>query len=96
MWSSRTSSPNYLERPTERRPSRRPDPATKLDEVQAKNQAVLDGTRSGAKMSVRAATAKLLGTLKSEKDTLPFPMPEPASRPRRTRRRSSEPERSTG
>jgi len=69
-------SPNYLSdtKPTEPKA----DPATKLNEVRAKNQAILDGNPStGAKTSVAEATAKLLSTLKNEKDTLPFPTPEP-------------------
>jgi len=70
------NSPNYLSDTKPAEP--KADPATKLGEVRAKNQALLDGNPSaGAKMSVAEATAKLLGTLKSEKDTLPFPMPEP-------------------
>src|SRR2546429_41190 len=60
----------------------RADPAAKLGEVRAKNQAVLDGNPgTGAKMSVGEATARLLGSLKTEKDTLPFPTPEPAGPP---------------
>jgi hypothetical protein len=58
------------------------DPAAKLAEVRAKNQAILDGNpATGTKMSVQHATAELLGKLKSDKDTLPFPMPEPAPPP---------------
>src|ERR1051325_4898351 len=69
-------SPNYLsETPAEPKP----DPAVKLGEVKAKNQALLDG--NGAKMSVAAATAELLGKLHSEKDRLPFPAPEPPPPP---------------
>jgi hypothetical protein len=60
----------------------KPDPAAKLAEVRAKNQAILDGNpATGTKMSVQHATAELLGKLKSDKDTLPFPMPEPAPPP---------------
>jgi hypothetical protein len=75
------NSPNYL---SDTKPAGEPkaDPATKLGEVRAKNQAILDGNpTTGTKMSVRAATAELLSKLKSEKDTLPFPMPEPAQPP---------------
>ncbi|VTU02209.1 unnamed protein product [Gemmataceae bacterium] len=67
-------SPNYLDGT---RPEPKPDPEAKLREVRARNDAVLAG--SGAKMSVPAATAELLGKLKSEKDRLPFPAPEPAA-----------------
>jgi hypothetical protein len=71
------NSPNYLSDTKPAEP--KADPAAKLSEVKAKNQAILDGNPSaGAKMSVGEATAKLLSTLKSEKDTLPFPTPEPA------------------
>jgi hypothetical protein len=70
------NSPNYLSDTKPAEP--KADPATKLGEVRAKNQAILDGNpNAGAKMSVQAATAELLGKLRSEKDTLPFPMPEP-------------------
>lgn len=51
------------------------DPTVKLDEVKARNQAALDGV--GAKMPVREAHGKLLGTLKGPNDKLPFPTPEP-------------------
>ena len=44
-------SPNYL---TETKDEPKPDPAVKLGEVKAKNQALLDG--NGAKMSMSAAT----------------------------------------
>jgi hypothetical protein len=75
-------SPNYLTEPAKPEAEPRADPAMKLAEIQAKNRAILDGNpATGTKMSVRAATAELLGKLKSEKDTLPFPMPEPAQPP---------------
>jgi hypothetical protein len=76
-------SPNYLDdtkvlpkaEPTD---EQRPDPATRLNELRAKNQAVLDGKPgTGTKMSAAEAADKLLATLKSEKDHLPFPTPEP-------------------
>lgn len=55
------------------------EPAAHLDELRAKNQAILDGKPgTGAKMSVSAATDDLLKKLKGPKDTLPFPTPEPA------------------
>lgn len=69
------NSPNYLSETKTTEP--KADPATKLGEIKAKNQALLDG-QNGAKMSVSAATAELLGKLHSEKDRLPFPAPEPA------------------
>ncbi|WP_439623476.1 hypothetical protein [Gemmata sp.] len=65
-------SPNYLDGT---RPEPKPDQEARLREVRARNDAVLAG--SGAKMSVPAATGELLGKLKSEKDRLPFPAPEP-------------------
>ena len=75
-------SPNYLAEPAKPAGEPKPDPAAKLAEVRAKNQAILDGNpATGTKMSVRHATAELLGKLKSEKDTLPFPMPEPPQPP---------------
>jgi hypothetical protein len=74
-------SPNYLNEaapPAEPKP----DPSAKLAEVRSKNQAFLDGNpATGTKLSVKAATEELLGKLKTPKDTLPFPMPEPAQPP---------------
>lgn len=70
------NSPNYL---GEAKTEPKADPAAKLAEVRAKNQALLDG--NGAKASVAAATAELLGKLKTEKDRLPFPAPEPVAPP---------------
>ena len=75
------NSPNYL---SDTKPAGEPkvDPATKLAEIKSKNQAILDGNpTTGTKMSVNAATAELLGKLKNAKDTLPFPMAEPAQPP---------------
>ncbi len=66
-------SPNYLD---ETKAEPKPDPIARLNEVKARNEAVLNGT-SGAKMPVSDATVKLLGNLKSDKDRLPFPTPEP-------------------
>lgn len=66
-------SPNYLDGS---RPEPAPDHEARLKELRARNDAVLAG--SGAKMSVPAATGELLGKLKTEKDHLPFPAPEPA------------------
>lgn len=76
-------SPNYLD-DTKASPQVAPnaepkvEPETRLRELRAKNQAVLDGKPgTGTKMSVADATNKVLATLKSEKDHLPFPTPEP-------------------
>lgn len=71
------NSPNYL---SETKAEPKVDPAARLGDVKARNQALLDGG-GGAKMSVPAATAELLGRLRSEKDRLPFPAPEPAAPP---------------
>ncbi|AWM40844.1 hypothetical protein GobsT_06020 [Gemmata obscuriglobus] len=54
----------------------KPDAATKLDEVKARNEAALNGV--GAKMSRDEARGKLLARLKGPGDTMPFPVPEPA------------------
>lgn len=76
-------SPNYLAEPKSEVKSQaeeepKPDPETRLREIQAKNQAVLDGKPgTGTTMSVGEAADKLLASLKSEKDHLPFPVPEP-------------------
>jgi hypothetical protein len=76
-------SPNYL---GETKTEPKIDPATKLDEVRSKNQATLEGKpESGGKMSLSEATDRLLATLKSEKDKLPFPTPEPAVPPPETK-----------
>jgi hypothetical protein len=67
------NSPNYL---GDAKPVTEPkaDPATRLDEIRAKNEAVLAGDKaSGAKMSVHEATEKLLAGVKGPKDKLPFP-----------------------
>jgi len=58
------------------------DPASKLAEIKAKNQAILEGRpETGTQMSVDAALEKLLNQLHSEKDTLPFPKPLPLPPP---------------
>jgi hypothetical protein len=68
-------SPNYL---GETKSEPKADPAAKLDELRERNQAVLDGKPgSSGKMSVSEANDRLLLKLKSEKDKLPFPTPEP-------------------
>lgn len=53
----------------------KPDAATKLDEVRARNEAALNGV--GAKMSRDEAHSKLLAGLKGPTDKLPFPAPGP-------------------
>lgn len=74
-------SPNYLGDPT-LSAEPKADPAAKLAEVRARNEAIVEGNPgTGTKMSVADATAKLLGSLRSEKDALPFPMPEPPAPP---------------
>ncbi len=55
----------------------RPDAAAKLDEVNGRNEAALNGV--GAKMSRDEARGKLLGTLKGPNDKMPFPTPEPTA-----------------
>jgi hypothetical protein len=52
----------------------KPDPATRLAEIRAKNQAILEG--NGAKMSTAAATAELLDRAKKD-GKLPFPSEPP-------------------
>jgi hypothetical protein len=46
-----------------------------LDEIKARNEAALNGV--GAKMPREEARGKLLASLKSPNDKLPFPKPEP-------------------
>lgn len=53
----------------------KPDAATKLDEVKARNEAALNGV--GAPMSRDEARGKLLSKLKGPNDQMPFPKPEP-------------------
>ncbi len=53
----------------------KPDAAAKLDEVNGRNEAALNGV--GAKMSREKARGELLGTLKGPNDRMPFPTPEP-------------------
>src|SRR4051812_46427059 len=59
------------------------DPATKLSEVRARNQAVLDGTDPGVKLPVGKAANELLGQAEKTRDkdhphgTLPFPVEPP-------------------
>ncbi len=49
----------------------------KLDEVNARNRAALDGV--GAKMSRDEAHNKLVTLLKGPNDKMPFPIPEPGA-----------------
>ena len=71
--------PNYL---GEYRPGPpAADPAQKLDDVRARNRAVLDGTDPTAKMSADKAAAEVLAHTEKTKDAkhkfgrLPFPAP---------------------
>src|SRR5262245_21999885 len=77
-------SPNYLDEKKD--PAEpKPDPAAKLAEIRAKNQAALEG--AGAKMSVSAATAELLDRAKKD-GKLPFPVeppPVPGADPKKTK-----------
>jgi biopolymer transport protein ExbD len=58
------------------------DPVSKLAEIKAKNQAILEGRpETGTQMSVDAAVEKLLNQLRSDKDTMPFPKPLPLPPP---------------
>jgi biopolymer transport protein ExbD len=58
------------------------DPVSKLAEIKAKNQAVLEGRpETGTQMSVDAAVEKLLNQLRSETDIMPFPKPLPLPPP---------------
>jgi hypothetical protein len=54
------------------------DYETKLSEIRAKNQAILEG-RPGTdtRLSLQAAMDELMSKLHSEKDVLPFPKPPP-------------------
>ena len=66
-------SPNYLD---EKKETAEPkaDPAAKLAEIRAKNEAALNG--AGAKMPAAAATAELLDRAKKD-GKLPFPVAPP-------------------
>jgi hypothetical protein len=75
MWFAYQSSSPLAAPPADTKTEPKVDPAVKLDEVKARNQAALDGV--GAKMPLREAHGKLLGTLKGPNDKLPFPTPEP-------------------
>jgi hypothetical protein len=77
-------SPNYLgESPADQKV----DPVTKLNEVKARNQAVLDGNDPNVKMSASEAAGQLVTVAEKSKDethkrgTLPFPVePKPADK----------------
>ena len=58
-------SPNYLGGPT---PEPVADPAEKLNEVKARNRAVLDGSDPTVKMSVEQAAAEVLAHAAKSKD----------------------------
>jgi hypothetical protein len=70
-------SPNYLGESTS---DPKVDPGTKLHDVKARNQAVLDGQDPGVKMSVGDAATQLAADAETRKDTkdprgsLPFPV----------------------
>ena len=69
-------SPNYLDPAPGASKAADPaiDAAAKLSEIRARNEGALNGV--GAKMPLREAHGKLLGTLKGPNDALPFPTPE--------------------
>ena len=69
------NSPNYLSEAKDQKAEPKADPAAKLNEVKARNEAALNGV--GAKMSLREAHGKMLGTVKQPTDKMPFPTPEP-------------------
>jgi hypothetical protein len=72
----------YVPRPATAEDLEIPDPASKLAEIKAKNQAILEGRpETGTQMSLEAAMEKLLSQLRSEKDTMPFPKPPPPPPP---------------
>ena len=50
-----------------------------FDEIKARNEAALNGV--GAKMPREEARGKLLATLKTPNDKLPFPTPQPQTPP---------------
>lgn len=76
------NSPSPFEKPkaeTSEKPEEepKPDPATRLDNLNKRNQDALDGV--GAKKSQREAHAELIGKLKGPNDKLPFPIQEPTT-----------------
>lgn len=81
-------SPNYLTGPAA---EPKADPAVKLADVRAKNQAVLDGADPGVKLSADRATTELLAgidktkTEKSKLGRLPFPVEPPKAAPADTK-----------
>lgn len=66
-------SPNYL---GETKTEQKADPATKLAEVRAKNQAALDGNDPKMKMPLAKAMAEVLTHAEKNKE-LPFPIEKP-------------------
>jgi hypothetical protein len=66
-------SPNYLGEP---KAEPKADPVSKLNEVKAKNQAVLDGKDPGVRMSLAEATAEVVGYAEKN-NRLPFPVERP-------------------
>jgi hypothetical protein len=77
------SVPNFLGDPNPPEPAAA-DPAAKLEEVRARNRAVLDGTDPGAKRSLPQATSEVLEHTAKTRDKddphgrLPFPVEKPA------------------
>lgn len=63
-------SPNYLGDP---KGEAKTDPVEKLNQVRARNQAVLDGKDPGVKLSLAEATAEVL-TFAEKNNRLPFPV----------------------
>jgi hypothetical protein len=78
-------SPNFLGEPPGEEQPKPVDPAARLDEVKARNRAVLDGTDPGVKRSLEQATAEVLAGTATTKDDenphgrLPFPVAKPAA-----------------
>ena len=72
-------SPSFLDQPKPEADAKqeepKPDPAARLAELNARNEAALNGV--GGKTSLRAAHAELMGKLKAPTDKLPFPTPPP-------------------
>jgi hypothetical protein len=76
MWfAAQSSSPLAAPPAADTKAEPKVDPTTKLEEIKARNQGALEGV--GAKMPLREAHGKLIGSLKGPNDTLPFPTPEP-------------------
>ncbi len=75
------NSPNYLRPGASAKVEPAADPATKLRDVRASNQAVLDGKDPGVAMPVGRAVEELVAAANKD-DRLPFPVPpKPAAPP---------------